>query len=115
VARKIATGTILVTGTAVTEATDMEATEVTNTDRLRQLGVGRYSPNTRRLCSSSISSAMLVRDSRTSSANGAFGRHERQDNAGMRLVTAASLWRSSVRKSIALMVRQAGQHTQRNQ
>jgi len=29
---------------------------------------------------------MLVRDSRTSSANGAFGRHDRQDNAGMRLV-----------------------------
>jgi hypothetical protein len=33
---------------------------------------------------------MLVGDSRTSSANGAFGRHDRQDNAGMRLVTAAS-------------------------
>jgi hypothetical protein len=28
--------------------------------------------------------AMLVRDSRTSSANGAFGRHERQDSDGMR-------------------------------
>jgi len=40
--------------------------------------------------SSRISSAMLVRDSRTSSANGAFGRQDRQDNAGMRLVTAAS-------------------------
>jgi hypothetical protein len=25
-----------------------------------------------------------------SAANGAFGRHDRQDNAGMRLVTAAS-------------------------
>jgi hypothetical protein len=50
----------------------------------------RYSPSTRRRCSSRISSAMLVRDSRTSSANGAFGRHDRQDNAGMRLVTAAS-------------------------
>jgi hypothetical protein len=36
-----------------------------------------------------ISSAMLVRESRTSSANGAWGRHERQDSAGMRLVTAA--------------------------
>ena len=36
-----------------------------------------------------ISSAMLVFDSRMSSANGAFGRHERHDNAGMRLVTAA--------------------------
>ena len=48
-APKIATGTILVTGTAVTEATVMEATEateateVTNTSRLRQLRVGRYS------------------------------------------------------------------------
>jgi hypothetical protein len=44
-----------------------------------------YSPNTRRLCSSRISSAMLVLDNRTNSANGAFGRHERQDSAGMRL------------------------------
>ena len=34
-----------------------------------------YSPSTRRRCSSRISSAMLVRDRRTSSANGAFGRH----------------------------------------
>jgi hypothetical protein len=41
-------------------------------------------------CSSRISSAMLVRESRTSSANGAFGRHDRHDNAGMRLDTAAS-------------------------
>jgi hypothetical protein len=32
---------------------------------------------------------MLVRDSRTSSANSAFGRHDRQDGAGMRIVTAA--------------------------
>ena len=61
----------------------MEATEV------RQLRVGRYSPNTRRLCSSRISSAMLVRDRRTSSANDAFGRHDRHDSSGMRLVTAA--------------------------
>jgi hypothetical protein len=59
----------------------MEATEVTNTSQLRQLRVGRYSPNTRRLCSSRISSAMLVRDRRTSSAKGAFGRDERQDCA----------------------------------
>jgi len=49
-----------------------------------------HSPSTRRRCSSRISSAMLVRDSRTSSANGALGRHERQDSEGMRLVTAAS-------------------------
>jgi hypothetical protein len=34
--------------------------------------------------------AMLVRDRRTSSANGAFGRHDRHDSAGMKLVTAAS-------------------------
>src|SRR6516225_9878653 len=47
-----------------------------------------YSPSTRRLCSSRISSAMLVRDNRTSSANGAFGRQERHDSAGIRLVTA---------------------------
>ena len=73
-APKIATGAILVTAT--------EATEVTNTSRLRQLRVGRYSPNTRRLCSSRISSAMLVRDRRTSSANGAFGRHDRHDSSG---------------------------------
>jgi hypothetical protein len=49
-----------------------------------------YSPSTRRRCSSRISSATLVGYSRTSSANGAFGRQDRQDNAGMRLVTAAS-------------------------
>jgi hypothetical protein len=73
-----------------------------------------HSPSTRLVCSIRISSAMLVRDSRTSSANGAFGRHERQDSAGIRLVTAASRWRSSVRKSIAFVVRQAGQRTHRN-
>jgi hypothetical protein len=49
-----------------------------------------HSPITRRVCSIRISSAILVRDSRTSSANAAFGRHDRQDRAGMRLVTAAS-------------------------
>ena len=32
-----------------------------------------HSPSTRRRCSSRILSAMLFRDSRTSSANGAFG------------------------------------------
>jgi MFS family permease len=68
-----------------------------------------------RRCSSRISSAMLVRDSCMSSAKGAFGRHERQDNAGMRVVTAASRCRSSVRRSIAFVVRQAGQRTHRNQ
>jgi hypothetical protein len=58
---------------------------------------------------------MLVRDSRTSSANGALGRHERQDKSGIRLVTAASQCRSSVRRSMLLVDRQAGQRTQRNQ
>ena len=49
-----------------------------------------YSPSTRRVCSIRISSAMLVRDKRTSSANGAFGRQKRHDSDGIRLVTAAS-------------------------
>ncbi len=49
-----------------------------------------YSPSTRRRCSSRILSAVLIRDRRTSSANGAIGRHDRHDSAGMRLVTAAS-------------------------
>jgi hypothetical protein len=62
-----------------------------------------------------ISSTILVRDSRTSSANGAFGWHERQDSAGIRLVTAASGWRSSVCRSIAFVVRQAGRRTHRYQ
>jgi hypothetical protein len=53
----------------------------------------RYSPRTRHPCAARISSAMLVRDSRTSSAKGAFGRHEQHDGAGMRLVTAASYCR----------------------
>jgi hypothetical protein len=47
-------------------------------------------PSARLLCSSRISSAMLVRDSCTSSAKGAFGRHEGHESAGMRLVTVAS-------------------------
>jgi hypothetical protein len=47
-----------------------------------------HSPITRRVCSIRAS-AMLVRDSRTK-AKGAFGRHERHESAGMRLVTAAS-------------------------
>jgi hypothetical protein len=45
---------------------------------------------------------MLVRDNRMSSVNGAFGRHERHDSAGMRLITAAFIW-------------QAGHRTHRNQ
>jgi hypothetical protein len=54
---------------------------------------GSHAANRRalgRVRSMRISSAMLVRDSGTSSANGAFGRHERQDSEGMRLVAAAS-------------------------
>ena len=43
-----------------------------------------------RVWSIRISSALLVGERRTSSANGAFGRHERHDNDGIRLVTAAS-------------------------
>jgi hypothetical protein len=39
------------------------------------------------------SSAMLCFDSRTNSANGAWGRHDRHDSAGTRLVTVASGWR----------------------
>ncbi len=48
-----------------------------------------YSPRIRRRYSSRIFSAMLIRDNRTSSVNGAFGRHERHDSAGMRLLPAA--------------------------
>jgi hypothetical protein len=64
--------------------------------RIRPGGVGAdqasalATPGTRRRCSSRISSAMLVREGRASSANGAFGRRERQDSAGMRLLTTAS-------------------------
>lgn len=53
------------------------------------------------------SSAMLVRDSARLRRNGASGR-ERQDSAGMRLLTAASRCRSRVRRSIALILRHAG-------
>jgi hypothetical protein len=52
-------------------------------------GASFYSPRIRRLYSSIISSAMLVRESRTSSANGAFGRvgngHRTTRNALSRL------------------------------
>ena len=58
---------------------------------------------------------MLALESRTNWANGAFGRQERHDSAGMRLVTAASGWRSSGRRSMPLGMRQAGQRTHRNQ
>jgi hypothetical protein len=37
-----------------------------------------------------MSSAILVRDNRTRSAKGAFGRHDLPDSAGVRVVTAAS-------------------------
>ena len=45
-----------------------------------------YSPSTRRRLAHFI--GMLVGDSRTSSANGAFGRQDRQDCVGMGLVRA---------------------------
>ena len=48
------------------------------------LSITAHSPSTRRRCFSRISSAMLVRDRRTSSANGAFGRQDRHDSAGQR-------------------------------
>jgi hypothetical protein len=48
---------------------------------------------------------MLVRESRTSSANGAFGRQERQDSAGMRL-TAALCYCISNRTNCTHNVRQ---------
>ena len=65
--------------------------------------------------SSRISSAMLILDSFTSSANGACGRQERHDSAGIRLLTAASGWRSNPRKSTSPVQRQAGQRAHRNQ
>jgi hypothetical protein len=58
-----------------------------------------YSPKIRRLFSIRISSAMLVGERRTSSANGAFGRHERHDSDGIKLLIAASRCRSSARRS----------------
>jgi hypothetical protein len=45
-----------------------------------------HSPSTRRVCSIRISSAMLVRDRRTSSANGTC-LQKRRDNEVLRLVT----------------------------
>jgi hypothetical protein len=65
--------------------------------------------------SSCSSSAMLLSDRRTSSANGACGRQARHDNDGMRLLIADHGCRSRVRRSTACVVRQAGQRTQRNQ
>jgi hypothetical protein len=61
--------------------------------------LGPYGFRNRRPCSSRISSTTLMGDSRTSSADGGFGRHERHDSAGMRLVTAASGRRSTWRSS----------------
>jgi|SRR6516225_6743237 len=55
-----------------------------------------YSPSTRRRCSSRMSSAMLVLDSRTSSANGALGPHERQDSEGKLRVQAVLTARPSM-------------------
>ena len=49
-----------------------------------------------------------------SAANGAFGRHERRESAGMRLVTAASRWRSRARRSMALVVSTSPHRHHRN-
>ena len=76
---------------------------------------GSHSPKIRRVCSSCSSSAMLWSERRTSSANGACGRQDRHDSAGIRLLIADHGWRSRVRRSTACVVRQAGQHTHRNQ
>jgi len=59
-----------------------------------------YSPSTRRRCSSRMSSAMLVLDSRTSSANGALGPHERQDSEGKLRVQAVLTARPSMERLI---------------
>ena len=82
---------------------------------LRFCGAAECQPSTRRVCSSRISSAMLILDSFTSSANGACGRHERHDSAGIRLLTAESGWRSNLRKSTSPVHRQPGQRAHRNQ
>ena len=80
-----------------------------------QIRVARHSPNARRVCSSYSPSATLLSARQMSSANGACGRQDRHDSAGMRLVSAAKGWRSSVRRSTDWVVRHVGQRTQRNQ
>ena len=75
---------------------------------------GSHFPKMRRVCSSCSSSSMFLSERRTSSANGACGRQDRHDSAGMRLLIADHGWRSKVRRSTVWVVRQAGQHTQRN-
>jgi hypothetical protein len=80
-----------------------------------QIRVAHHSPNARRVCSSYSPSATLLSARQMSSANGAFGRQDRHDSAGMRLVSTAKGWRSSVRRSTDWVVRHAGQRTQRNQ
>ena len=66
------------------------------------------SPSARRVCCSCSSSATLLSERRTSSANGACGRQERHDSAGMRPLIADHGWRSRIRRSTAWVVRQAG-------
>jgi hypothetical protein len=51
------------------------------------------------LCSAYYSSATLDLDKQTNSANGALGRQDRHDSAGISAVTAAPRCQSSVRKS----------------
>ena len=68
---------------------------------------GPYGFNSPRPFSTRISSAILIGDRRTSSANGGSGRPERHDSAGMRPVTAVG---RAPRRSTACAMRQAGQH-----
>jgi len=96
------------------EGTDAEHRDGAGPLRV-QIRVARHSPNARRVCSSYSPSATLLSARQMSSANGACGRQDRHDSAGMRLVSAAKGWRSSVRRSTDWVVRHAGQRTQRNQ
>ena len=61
----------------------------------------RCRSSARRVCCSCSSSATLLSERRTSSANGACGLQERHDPAGMRLLIADHRWRSRVRRSTA--------------
>jgi hypothetical protein len=58
---------------------------------------------------------MLVDDSFTNSANGACGRHSRQDSTGISDVTMASGCQSSRRRSTDCVVQQPWHRTHRNQ
>jgi hypothetical protein len=53
-----------------------------------RMSTGGHSPKMRRACSSRSSSATLLSERRTSSANGACGLQARHDSAGIRLDSA---------------------------